>query len=106
MHAAKLIYTGVSFITTHACAKQTVDERKYIYKLYPHEIKVIGKFFTSEDTSFPLPDKKYSGKRFMKGSLAKSCRMYNLLAIQQERYVRVLFRSINQTLLNYKGKYY
>ena len=67
----------------HHCTKlykRKIENRKYIHKLYPSDIKGIKDFFVSEDTSFPMPDKKYSGKRFMKKTLEKSCKMYNLLA--------------------------
>ena len=88
---------------TRLC-KQKIDERKYIRKLYPHQIKDIGKFFTSEDTSFPLPDKKYSGKRFMKGSLAKSCRMYNLLASTTRKISESTFWKYKPDIVKLQGK--
>ena len=60
--------------------KRKLEARKYIRKLNASQITSIGQFFRSEDTSFPLPDKKYTGKCFVKRTLAKSCKMYNMLA--------------------------
>ena len=56
-------------------SKRKINERKYIRKLDVDNIKSIGNFFNSEHSTFPLPDKKYAGKRFMKMSRAKSCKM-------------------------------
>ena len=85
-------------------SKRKIEQRKYIRKLYPEDIKSIGKFFMSEDTSFPLPDKKYSGKRFMKGSLAKSCRMYNLLASTTRKICESTFRKYKPQFVELQGK--
>ena len=88
---------------TRLC-KQKIDKRIYIRKLYPYQIKDIGKFFTSKDTSFPLPDKKYSGKRFMKGSLVKSCRMYNLLARTTRKISESTFQKYKTDIVKLQGK--
>ena len=48
-------------------------------KLDSEDVESIRKFFVSEEASFPLPDRKYAGKRFMRGSMAKIRTMYNLL---------------------------
>ena len=64
----------------------------------------LEKFFSSEDTSFPLPDKKFSGKRFMKGSLAKSCRMYNLLASTTRKICESTFRKYKPQSVKLQGK--
>ena len=81
-----------------------MEERKYIRKLNVEDIKSIGKFFSSEDTSFPLPDKKFSGKRFMKCSLAKSCRMYNLLASTTRKICESTFRKYKPQFVKLQGK--
>ena len=76
-------HTNMNWSQFHKCtklSKRKINERKYIRKLDVDNIKSIGNFFNSEHSTFPLPDKKYAGKRFMKMSLAKSCKMYNLLA--------------------------
>ena len=38
----------------------------------------IQEHFFSEGISFPVPDCKYAGKRFMRTSMKKSLDMYNL----------------------------
>ena len=88
---------------TRLC-KRKIEQRKYIRKLNPADIKTIGKFFTSEDTSFPLPDKKYSGKRFMKCTLSKSCRMYNLLASTTRKISESTFRKYKPDFVKLQGK--
>ena len=88
---------------TQLC-KQKIEQRKYTRKLNPVDIKAIGKFFTSEDTSFPLPDKKYSGKLFMKNTLAKSCRMYNLLASTTRKICESTFRKYKPDFVKLQGK--
>ena len=60
--------------------KRKLEQRKFIRKLCPSDVQSIKDFFVSDQTSFPMPDKKYTGKRFMKKTLGKSCKMYNLLA--------------------------
>ena len=54
------------------------ESKKYTRKLSQVEINHIHEHFQSENISFPLPDKKYHGKRFMRYSLKKSCNMYNM----------------------------
>ena len=72
--------------------------------MYPDEIKSIKKFFTNEDTSFPLPDKKYSGKHFMKGSLGKSCRMYNLLVSTTRKISESTFWKYKPDIVKLQGR--
>ena len=50
----------------------------YIHKLSKAEIDFIQQHYQSDDVSFPLPDKKYSGKRFLRFNLKKCTRMYNM----------------------------
>ena len=52
--------------------------KKDIHKLSKEQINSIEDHYQSENISFPLPDKKYKGKRFMQYSLKCSARMYNL----------------------------
>ena len=49
--------------------KRKIEIRKYIRKLEREDIESIGQFFESDATTFPLPDKKFAGKRFMKKKL-------------------------------------
>ena len=54
------------------------QNKKYINKLSQEQIDSIHEHFQSDDVSFPLPEKKFHGKRFMRYTLEKSARMYNL----------------------------
>ena len=52
--------TNIHWSQFHKCTrlnKRKIEQQKYIRKLHSDDIKAIGKFFQSEDTSFPLPDK-------------------------------------------------
>ena len=64
----------------HTYVNSTSASRKkwYIHKLSEEQIHSIEAHYQSENISFPLPDKKYKGKRFMRYSLKHSTRMYNL----------------------------
>ena len=57
---------------------QQTKPKNYIRKLSEGEIELIQQHFRSDEVSFPLPDKKYYGKRFLRFSLKKCTRMYNL----------------------------
>ena len=66
----------------HSCTKMHPKSElklKYKRKLSAGDIESIENFYKSASSLFPLPDKKYSGKRFLRRSLSKSCKMYNLL---------------------------
>ena len=52
----------------------------YNQKLTSSQIQEIQSHYNSDEISFPLPDKKYAGKRFMRTSITKSHQMYKLLA--------------------------
>ena len=57
---------------------QHTKKNNYIHKLSEAEIESIQQHYQSDEVSFPLPDKKYHGKRFLRFSLNKCTRMYNL----------------------------
>ena len=71
---------------------------KFKHKLCAHDIESIGQFYQSDVSSFPLPNKKFAGKRFMRRSLAKSCKMYNLLPSTTRKIC-------HSTFCKYKPKY-
>ena len=53
--------TNLMWSQFHKCtklSKHTMEHKKYICKLSGKDIKSITKFFSSEEVSFPLPDKK------------------------------------------------
>ena len=49
-------------------------------KLSSAQIEEIQAHFTSDEVSFPLPDNKYANKRFLRTSVTKCAKMYNMLA--------------------------
>ena len=53
---------------------------RYSHKLTEAQSNNMQSHFTSDDISFPLPDKKFEGKCFKCNSIQKSLKMYNLLA--------------------------
>ena len=84
--------------------KRKIEIRKYIRKLEREDIESIGQFFESDATTFPLPDKKFAGKRFMKKSLRKSCKMYNLLAKTTRKVSESTFRKYQPKFIKLQGK--
>ena len=53
-------------------------KKGYIHKLSNKDVNSIEEHFQADNISFPLPDKKYKGKRFMRYSVKCSARMHNL----------------------------
>ena len=84
--------------------KLTLHNRKYIRKLETNDIESIRNFFRSDDSSFPLPDKKYTGKRFMKRSVWKSWNMYNLLESTTRKISLSTFRKYRPKNIKLQGK--
>ena len=68
------------------------------------DIDTIIKFFESDQATFPLPDKKFTGKHFMKKSLGKSCNMYNLLAKTTRKVCVSTFRKYKPKFVKFQGK--
>ena len=52
---------------------------QYKKKLSTDDIELIQNHYTSEEVSFPMPDKRFVGKKFMRSSVNKTHKMYNLL---------------------------
>ena len=59
--------------------KGAVCKRKFVKKFTDREIKHIREHFAEDDISFPMPEAKFIGKRFMRGSMKKCHKMYNEL---------------------------
>ena len=79
--ASKLV--DIPWTTFHRQTYVKYNNRRklgYSHKLTEAQVNDIQSHFTSDDISFPLPDKKFEGKRFMCNSVQKSLKMYNLLA--------------------------
>ena len=53
---------------------------QYTRKLSAAQIAEIQAHYTSDEVSFPLPDKKYANKRFLHTSVTKCTKMYKMLA--------------------------
>ena len=99
--------TDMHWSQFHQCTKlykRKQVERKFVRKLDGENIKSIGNFFQTDDTSFPLPDKKYSGQRFLKHSVAKSCKMYNMLASTRRKIAESTFRKYKPNFVKLQGK--
>ena len=84
--------------------KPTLHNRKYIRKLETNDIESISNFFRSDDSYFPLPDKKYTGKCFMKRSVGKSWNMYNLLKSTTRKISLSTFRKYRPKNIKLQGK--
>ena len=62
----------------HTYIKPQARKKDYENKLSKVKIKLIQQHYQSDEVSFPLPDKKYHGKRFLGFNLNKCTKMYNL----------------------------
>ena len=60
--------------------KRNIVQQSFEKKLSAGDIRDLSEHIQSEEISFPLPDKKCAGKRFLRCSLKKSHKMYNILA--------------------------
>ena len=66
-----------AFINSEVCKKL-----EYSRNLTAGQIEDIQAYYNHDDVSFPLPDKKYANKRFLRMSISKCAKMYNMLAQQ------------------------
>ena len=100
-------HTNMHWSQFHGCTKMhtsKTQKQKFKRKLYESDKKNIGEFFQSDHSTFPLPDKKYSGKRFMRKSLAKTCKMYNLLPTTTQKVCPSTFRKYKPKYVKLQGK--
>ena len=51
---------------TYIKSKSSTHKKDYVHKLSAEEITAIEDHYKSDNISFPLPDKKYKGKMFMR----------------------------------------
>ena len=73
------LLADISWTKFHTYIKAEKKQKKdYICKLSQDQIESIRQHYEADDISFPLPDKKYHGKRFMRFTLKKSASMYNM----------------------------
>ena len=73
-------------------------------KLTSAQIDDIKSHYESEEISFPLPDKKYFGKRFMHTGLAKAHKMYNLLPPTTHKISASMFYKYKPKAIKLQGK--
>ena len=59
--------------------KKSQQRQGYARKLSQEDIRKIHEHLECETVSFPLPDKKFSGKKFLRYSVRKITSMFNLL---------------------------
>ena len=78
--ACRLADISLTKLHWHTYVKSDVWKKiQYNQKLTASQIQDIQSHYTSDEISFPLPNKKFTDKRFMRTSIAKSRHMYNLL---------------------------
>ena len=80
------------------------SSQKYICKLGNSDIHSIWTFFHRDNVSFPLPNKKFVGKRFMKRSMARTWKMYNLLPSTTCKIAMSTFRKYRSKQIKLQGK--
>ena len=73
-------------------------------KLTSAQIDDIKSHYESEEISFPLPEKKYVGKRFMHTGLAKAHKMYNLLPSTTHKISASTFHKYKPKDIKLQGK--
>ena len=60
-------------------AKAKPRKCEFMRKLSENQIDCIQNHMASDDVTFPLPEAKYSGKRFFSSSVIHAQKMYNML---------------------------
>ena len=89
------------YIRKNNTVKKKLDFKK---KLTSAQIDEIKSHYESEEISFPLPDKKYVGKRFMHTGLAKAHKMYNLLPSTTRKISASTFHKYKPKDIKLQGK--
>ena len=80
------------------------NSKLYKRKLSKLQISDIQDHILSEDSSFPLPDKKYAGKRFMRFNMKRCHNMYNLLESMTRKVSLSTFYRHKLKFIKLKGK--
>ena len=76
-HLADISWTKFHHLTY--VKPKSRGKKDYIRKLSKEDIASIQEHYFSDPISFPLLDKKYQGKGFMRFNVNKTARMYNLV---------------------------
>ena len=77
---------------------------QYKKKLSTDDIELIENHYTSEEVSFPMPDKKFVGKRLMRSSVNKAHKMYNLLPSTTHKISVSMYYKYKPKAINLQGK--
>ena len=89
------------FMSVKAVAHRKLE---YSHKLSPADLECIEDHMKSDNISFPLPDRKFAGKHFMKTSMKKCLSMYNLAeATKCKKSLSTLYR-LRPKSVKLKGK--
>ena len=80
------------------------NSKLYKRKLSKLQISDIQDHILSEESSFPLPDKKYAGKRFMRFNMKRCHNMYNLLESMTRKVSLSTFYRHKLKFIKLKGK--
>ena len=76
---------------------------KYSRKLTAGQIEDIQAIYNNDDVSFPLPDKKNANKRFLRTSVTKCAKMYNMLATTTHKISTVTFYKYKPKAVKLQG---
>ena len=80
------------------------NNKVYRRKLNKLQIADIQDHILSEESSFPLPYRKYAGKRFMRFNMKRCCNMYNLLHSTTRKVSLSTFYRHKPKFVKLKGK--
>ena len=86
--------------------KSNTVPKKVEYKkqLSTADIEAIQSHYTSEEISFPMPDKKLVGKRFMHCSVSKAHKMYKLLPSRTHKISASMYYKYKPKAIKLQGK--
>ena len=77
---------------------------QYKKKLSTDDIESIQNHYTSVEVSFPMPDKKFVGKRFMRSSVNKAHKMFNLLPSTTRKISASMYYKYKPKAIKLQGK--
>ena len=87
-----------TYVKSEVCKKL-----QYTRKLSAAQIAEIQAHCTSDEVSFPLPDKKYANKRFLHTSVTKCAKMYNMLATTTRKISTATFYKYKSKTIKLQG---
>ena len=103
--ACKLADVSWTTFHQHTYVKQNAKRKlDYSRKLSEAQVKDIQSHFESDDITFPLPDKKFEGKRCMRNSVQKSLKIYNLLHTTTHKISLTTYYRYKPKAVKFQGK--